>query len=139
MSQVTTWGDKREPTKRGRLQQLTSSGRSFAALQDDDFLVTWGDSLGPGPSDVKLRQLRALGQGFAALLSDGSQVTWGHPLLEGLDGLDGSQVQDVQATQDGHAAILADGSLVVWSDREEVREQLRGTEIRLLALKSEGI
>ena len=130
MTQVTTWGDKREPTKRGRLQQLTVSGRSFAALQED-VLVTWGDAEAP-PGCRDVVELRALGQGFAALLRDGQQVTWGHPPLESLEGCG---VEDVRATQDGHAAILKDGSVVAWSDRPEVREQLRGTEIRCLPLK----
>ena len=79
------------------VQQIQSTlYGAFAAILEDESVVTWGNALRGGDSSAVRDQLKGVVQieasagAFAAILEDGSVVTWGHQEY----GADSSEVRD---------------------------------------------
>ena len=118
------------------VSSIVSTGSAFAALLNDNSVVTWGDTSNGGSNNSGLTldsvsSIYATRYAFAALNSDGSVYTWGNATYGGAadddladlgedgiaDLLDGTvDVTKIFATDGAFAAIRTDGSVVTWGD-----------------------
>ena len=135
------------------VQQVYSTGSSFAALKGDGSVTTWGYRAAGGDCyhvEHRLLRLRigvpaaqlkggvqhiySTSAAFAAVKDDGSVLTWGKPEK----GADSSAVREqlregvkqIFSTSKAFAALKDDGTVVTWGmtewgfDRAEVQEEL---------------
>ena len=119
-------------------QHEYSNRLAFAALKSDGSVVTWGDSVAGGDSNVYryhnakyqyvfsvssslasgVTQIFSTGYAFAALKSDGSVVTWGDSDYgwnsSSVSSRLASGVTQIFSTSSAFTALKSDGSVVTW-------------------------
>ncbi len=96
---------------------IASTGVAFAAILDDDTLLTWGDpNYGGTTPDLNGKTVTAIVStyyAFTALLSDQTLVSWGDSYYGGTTpDLNGKTVTAIASTFAAFAAVCTDGSLV---------------------------
>ena len=115
----TTFGD----VSQIKCPAFGDRSRSFAALNTDGSVVTWGDKPGGGSSLavkgqlVGVTSIAATMLAFAALKTDKTVVTWGEALYGGDSSEVTSQLVDVvsiTASSGAFAALKTDKTVVIW-------------------------
>ncbi|CAL1143364.1 unnamed protein product [Cladocopium goreaui] len=120
---------------------LAGTAGAFAALLENQEVVTWGDStLGGDASSVSLRgvrQIQATAMAFGALKEDGTVVTWGSSHLGGNCSRVQGHLKDVSslsASAGAFAALKVNGQVITWGqedfggDSSKVESQLKNVQ-----------
>ncbi|AGH81273.1 putative lipoprotein [Psychromonas sp. CNPT3] len=99
---------------------ISVSGGAFAAITEDDNVVTWGDETLGGDSDLvqdKLQNIVSISgtnYAFAAITKNASVVTWGSADYGGSAPTGLPKIAAISASYGAFAAITEDGNVVTW-------------------------
>ena len=137
------------------VKTIFSTDGAFAALKENNSVVTWGDNDGGGvstagstygiPTGATLDNVKTIfstEMAFAALKKNNSVVTWGKgryggdlgkvydsntPLSTDYSGSLSSDVKTIFSTERAFAALKQDGSVVTWGENSYGGDSTTGT------------
>ena len=143
-NQITTLAEEitKTVTNRIGIKAIYTTDGGFAAINDQDTVITWGDHDFGGDSSNATRELTNIKEiystagAFAAINDDGIVITWGHPEFGGdssivRDELNARNIKKIYSNTGAFAAIIEDGTVITWGHHEyggnssNVREDLR--------------